>query len=136
MGPLGPVAAHGGLARLDPDGFTYVVDRAKDTINRGGENVYCVEVENALAGAPGVFEVAVVGVPDAMMGEKVGAVVVPRPGATLDVDAFLAHARAHLADFQVPQYVSVRGDVLPRNPGGKVFKPVLRKETDGGPACS
>lgn len=126
----------GDLARLDPDGFTYVVDRAKDMINRGGENVYCVEVENALAGAPGVFEVAVVGVPDAMMGEKVGAVVVPRPGATLDVDAFLAHARAHLADFKVPQYVSVRGDVLPRNPGGKVLKPVLRKETDWGPACS
>ena len=101
-------------------------------INRGGENVYCVEVENALAAAPGVFEVAVVGVPDEMMGEKVGAVVVPTPGTELDRDAFLAHARAHLADFKVPQYLAVRAEVLPRNPGGKVLKPVLRKETEWG----
>ena len=122
----------GDLARIDDDGFTYIVDRAKDMINRGGENVYCVEVENALAAAPGVFEVAVVGVPDTMMGEKVGAVVVPKPGVDLDVDAFLAHARANLADFKVPQYVAVRSEVLPRNPGGKVLKPVLRKETDWG----
>ncbi len=61
-----------------------IVDRKKDMVNRGGENVYCVEVENALA-TPRVFEVAVLGVPDAMMGEKVGAVVVPRPGTGLDV---------------------------------------------------
>ncbi len=82
----------GDLARIDRDGFTYIVDRAKDMINRGGENVYCVEVENALAAAPGVFEVAVIGVPDPMMGEKVGAVVVPVPGTDLDRKAFLAHA--------------------------------------------
>jgi acyl-CoA synthetase (AMP-forming)/AMP-acid ligase II len=122
----------GDLARIDAAGFTYIVDRAKDMINRGGENVYCVEVENALAAAPGVYEVAVVGVPDPMMGEKVGAVVVPRPGAEFDPDAFLAHARQHLADFKVPQYVAVRSAVLPRNPGGKVLKPVLRTETDWG----
>ena len=122
----------GDLARIDDEGFTYIVDRAKDMINRGGENVYCVEVENALAAAPGVFEVAVVGVPDEMMGEKVGAVVVPKPGTSLDRDAFLAHARAHLADFKVPQYLAVRSEVLPRNPGGKVLKPVLRKETEWG----
>ena len=60
-------------------------------INRGGENVYCVEVENALAGAPGVFEVAVVGVPDEMMGEKVGAVIVPSPAARVDVPAVLGY---------------------------------------------
>jgi long-chain acyl-CoA synthetase len=124
----------GDLARIDDDGFTYIVDRAKDMINRGGENVYCVEVENALAAAPGVFEVAVVGVPDPMMGEKVGAVVVPRPGSEFDVERFLAHAREHLADFKVPQFVAVRSAVLPRNPGGKVLKPVLRKETDWTPA--
>ncbi|MGY1686865.1 hypothetical protein ACI8AK_14850 [Geodermatophilus sp. SYSU D00867] len=102
-------------------------------INRGGENVYCVEVENALAAAPGVFEVAVVGVPDPVMGEKVGAVVVPVPGTELDLEAFLAHARAHLADFKVPQFVSVRSAVLPRNPGGKVLKPVLRAESEWAP---
>jgi long-chain acyl-CoA synthetase len=122
----------GDLARISPEGFTYVVDRAKDMINRGGENVYCVEVENALAAAPGVFEVAVVGVPDPVMGEKVGAVVVPQPGAALDEHAFLEHARAHLADFKVPQYLAVRSEVLPRNPGGKVQKPVLRRDTVWG----
>jgi acyl-CoA synthetase (AMP-forming)/AMP-acid ligase II len=124
----------GDLARIDDDGFTYIVDRAKDMINRGGENVYCVEVENALAAAPGVFEVAVVGVADEMMGEKVGAVVVPRPGVDLDVEEFLGFARTQLADFKVPQYVAVRPAVLPRNPGGKVLKPVLRAETEWGPA--
>ena len=67
----------GDLARIDDDGLLYIVDRKKDMINRGGENVYSIEVENALAGAPGVGEAAVVGVPDEMMGEKVGAVIVP-----------------------------------------------------------
>ncbi|MGZ4569947.1 MAG: class I adenylate-forming enzyme family protein [Blastococcus sp.] len=124
----------GDLARIDEEGFTYIVDRAKDMINRGGENVYCVEVENALAAAPGVFEVAVVGVPDTVMGEKVGAVIVPTPGTEFDVEAFLAYARTQLADFKVPQFVAVRSDVLPRNPGGKVLKPVLRSDTEWGPA--
>jgi len=122
----------GDLARIDEEGFTYIVDRAKDMINRGGENVYCVEVENALAAAPGVFEVAVIGVPDEMMGEKVGAVIVPTPGTELDQEAVLAHAREHLADFKVPQYLAVRSELLPRNPGGKVLKPLLRKETAWG----
>jgi long-chain acyl-CoA synthetase len=116
----------GDLGRIDEDGFTYVVDRAKDMINRGGENVYCVEVENALAAAPGVFEVAVIGVPDEMMGEKVGAVLVPTPGGSVDVDEVLMFARHRLADYKVPQYVWVRPEALPRNPGGKVLKPVLR----------
>ena len=106
------------------------VDRVKDMINSGGENVYCVEVENALVAAPGVFEVSVVGVPDEMMGEKVGAIVVPTPGSTFDREAFLAHARSALADFKVPQYLSVLQDVLPRNPSGKVLKSVLRQQTE------
>jgi acyl-CoA synthetase (AMP-forming)/AMP-acid ligase II len=122
----------GDLARVDDDGFTYIVDRAKDMINRGGENVYCVEVENVLSAAPGIFEVVVVGVPDQMMGEKVGAVVVPIPGTTLDRNGFIDYARANLADFKVPQYLVVRNELLPRNPGGKVLKPVLRKELEWG----
>ncbi len=69
-----------------------------------------------------------------MMGEKVGAVVVPRLGVDFDVEAFLAHVWAQLADFKVPQYVAVRSAVLPRNPGGKVLKPVLREETEWGDA--
>jgi long-chain acyl-CoA synthetase len=120
----------GDLARIDDDGRVYIVDRKKDMINRGGENVYCVEVENALAAHPAVGEVAVVGVPDSMMGEKVGAVVVPRPGQELDPAELVTFAREHLADFKVPQYVVVRAEPLPRNPGGKVLKPPLREQTE------
>jgi acyl-CoA synthetase (AMP-forming)/AMP-acid ligase II len=117
----------GDLARIDEAGLVYVVDRKKDMINRGGENVYCVEVENALAAHPAVGEVAVLGVPDPMMGEKVGAVVVPRPGQTLEPGDLVAFARERLADFKVPQYLVVRTEPLPRNPGGKVLKPPLRE---------
>src|SRR5918911_2843757 len=123
----------GDLARIDDEGLVYVVDRKKDMINRGGENVYCVEVENALAAHPAVGEVAVVGVPDSMMGEKVGAVVVPLPGRELDPADLLAFAKERLADFKVPQYVAVRAEPLPRNPGGKVLKPPLREQADWQP---
>jgi len=122
----------GDLARVGADGLLYIVDRKKDMINRGGENVYCIEVENALAGAPGVGEAAVVPVPDEMMGEKVGAVIVSAVAGALDIDAVLAHCRSHLADFKIPQYVAVRAEPLPRNAGGKLLKRTLREETDWG----
>jgi acyl-CoA synthetase (AMP-forming)/AMP-acid ligase II len=122
----------GDLARIDDDGLLYIVDRMKDMINRGGENVYSIEVENVLAAAPGVGEAAVVAVPDEMMGEKVGAVIVASAGASVDVDAVIGYCRAHLADFKVPQYVSVREQPLPRNPGGKLLKRNLREETSWG----
>jgi long-chain acyl-CoA synthetase len=122
----------GDLGRIDDDGLLYIVDRKKDMINRGGENVYSIEVESALAGAPGVGEVAAVGVPDDMMGEKVGAVIVPTGEGAVDVEAVLAHARERVADFKVPQYVALRSEPLPRNPGGKVLKAQLRDETDWG----
>jgi long-chain acyl-CoA synthetase len=122
----------GDLARIDDDGLLYIVDRKKDMINRGGENVYSIEVENALAGAPGVGEAAALAVPDEMMGEKVGAVIVPQAGGQLDIDAVLSHCRAHLADFKVPQYLALREDPLPRNPSGKVLKTQLREETEWG----
>ena len=120
----------GDVARIDDEGLVYLVDRVKDMINRGGENVYCVEVENALAGAPGVYEAAVLGVPDEMMGEKVGAVIVPMPGVSLDVPAVLGYLGEHIADFKVPQYVAVSGTPLPRNPGGKLLKRRLREDVD------
>jgi long-chain acyl-CoA synthetase len=122
----------GDLARIDDEGLLYIVDRKKDMINRGGENVYSIEVENALAGAPGVGEVAAVGVPDEMMGEKVGAVIVPAPGSELDIDAVVSYCRSRLADFKVPQYVALREQPLPRNPSGKVLKAQLREETEWG----
>jgi long-chain acyl-CoA synthetase len=124
----------GDLARLDAEGFVQIVDRAKDMVNRGGENVYCVEVENALAAYPAVFEVAVLGVPDEMMGEKVGAVIVPKPHSRLDVADLLAFTRTRIADFKVPEYVFVRNEPLPRNPGGKILKKRLREEIDWGNA--
>jgi acyl-CoA synthetase (AMP-forming)/AMP-acid ligase II len=105
-------------------------------INRGGENVYCVEVENALNLYAAVGEVAVLGVPDQMMGEKVGAVIVPMPGEKFDLEDFAGFARQHLADFKVPQFVAVREEPLPRNAGGKVLKPVLREETSWTPMPS
>lgn len=123
----------GDLARIDDEGLTHIVDRAKDMINRGGENVYSVEVENALAGAPGVADAAVVGVPDEMLGEKVGAVIVPLPGTVFETGPVLEHLRATLADFKVPQFFTVRDEPLPRNPGGKILKRPLRERTDWGP---
>jgi long-chain acyl-CoA synthetase len=122
----------GDMARIDNEGFVQIVDRLKDMICRGGENVYCVEVENVLAQHPGVFEVAVLGVPDEMMGEKVGAVVVPLPGAAPDAREIHAFVKERIADFNAPQYVSFRTEPLPRNPAGKVVKPALRDATDWG----
>jgi long-chain acyl-CoA synthetase len=120
----------GDIALLDEDGFCTIADRKKDMVNRGGENVYCVEVENVLASHPAVFEVAVLGVPDTMMGEKVGAIVVTRPGESLDPHDLVAFAAKSLADFKIPQFVAIRSDPLPRNPGGKVLKATLRTETE------
>ena len=125
----------GDLARIDDEGLVYLVDRVKDMINRGGENVYCVEVENALAGAPGVYEAAVLGVPDEMMGEKVGAVIVPMPGVSVDVPAVFDYLGAHIADFKIPQYVAVSATPLPRNPGGKLLKRQLREDVDWAAAA-
>ena len=117
----------GDVARIDGDGFVEILDRKKDLINRGGEKVYCVEVESALAAHPAVFEAAVLSVPDAMMGEKVGAVVVPKPGEAISVGDLLNHVQHRLARFKIPQYVVIRSEYLPRNPGGKILKKALRQ---------
>ena len=124
----------GDVARID-DGIVRIVDRAKDMINRGGENVYSVEVENVLAAHPDVLEVAVVGVADPVMGEKVGAVVLPRPGVTAEelIPSLFAFAREQLADYKVPQFVRVLDRPLPRNAGGKVLKRPLREAGDWTP---
>src|SRR4051794_16286323 len=123
---------HTGDVATITDGIVRIVDRAKDMINRGGENVYSVEVENALAAHPDVLEVAVVGVADPVMGEKVGAVVLPRGGVPAEelVPSLIAFARTRLADFKVPQFVRVLEAPLPRNAGGKVLKSPLRQATE------
>src|SRR5260370_18570885 len=122
----------GDLSRIDGEGFVQIVDRKKDMVNRGGENVYCVEVENALAAHPAVFETAVMGVPDAMMGEKVGAIVVLKPGANADPREIREFLHARLADFKIPQFMIMRPDALPRNPGGKILKGRVRNGAGGG----
>jgi acyl-CoA synthetase (AMP-forming)/AMP-acid ligase II len=120
----------GDMARIDSEGFVQIVDRKKDMVNRGGENVYCVEVENALAAHPAVLEVAVLGVPDTMMGEKVGAAIVLKPGVKAETGEILQFAKKNLADFKVPQYLVLRSEPLPRNPGGKLLKKQLRESVD------
>jgi long-chain acyl-CoA synthetase len=120
----------GDVGRLDDDGFLYVVDRLKDVVIRGGENVYAAEVEAALYEHPDVAEAAIVGVPDERYGEAVAAVVRLRPGATTDVDGLRAHVAGRLAAFKVPSIVRVTGDPLPRNAAGKVLKRELRTLLD------
>jgi long-chain acyl-CoA synthetase len=118
----------GDVARLDDDNFIYIVDRAKDMIIRGGENVYSVQVEAALFEHPAVADVAVIGVPHPTLGEEVGAVVVLRPGSRVTADELGLHVKARLAGFMVPTHVFFRSEPLPRNPQGKVLKRQLRDE--------
>jgi steroid-24-oyl-CoA synthetase len=116
----------GDLGYRDAEGFFYVVDRAKDMILRGGENVYCVEIENCLADHPEIDEAAVVGVPDPELGERVKAVVRRVPGSALSPAAVRSHVAAHLASFKVPELVEFTDEPLPRNPAGKLLKNLLR----------
>jgi long-chain acyl-CoA synthetase len=118
----------GDLGYLDEDGFTHVVDRLKDVVIRGGENVYAAEVEAALFEHPDVADAAVVGVPHPTLGEEVAAVVLARPGRDLDRADVQAHVAQRLAAFKVPSVVVVREAELPRNASGKVLKRQLREE--------
>jgi long-chain acyl-CoA synthetase len=122
----------GDVARIDEEGFIYIVDRAKDVIIRGGENVYSVEVESVLFEHPAVADCAVVGVPDPVLGELVGAVLVLRPGHKVAADELARHVRDHLAAYNVPTHFWFRDGPLPRNPAGKVLKRSLRTELVGG----
>jgi long-chain acyl-CoA synthetase len=116
----------GDIGYLDADGFLYLVERAKDMIIRGGENVYCVEIENVLFDHPDVVDAAVVGVAHKTLGEEVKAVVQLRPGSTTTADDLRNWCRERLANFKVPEYVELRDEPLPRNPAGKVLKNLLR----------
>jgi long-chain acyl-CoA synthetase len=116
----------GDLGYRDREGFYFVVDRAKDMILRGGENVYCVEIENCLADHPEIDEAAVVGVPDLELGERVKAIVRRRPGSTLSEEQVRKQVAAHLAAFKVPEFVEFIDRPLPRNPAGKILKNLLR----------
>jgi len=118
----------GDVARLDEENFIYIVDRAKDMIIRGGENVYSVQVEAALFEHPAVADCAVIGVPDPTLGEEVGAVIVLRPGAKVTAEELRLHVKDRLAGFMVPTHIWFRAEPLPRNPQGKILKRELRDE--------
>ena len=118
----------GDLGYLDEDGYLYVVDRAKDIVIRGGENVYCVEVEGRLVEHPEVMEAAVIGVPHARLGEEVGAVVRVRAGSSVDADELRAHVGETLAGFKVPAHLWIREEELPKTATGKILKRELKKE--------
>lgn len=116
----------GDAGYIDADGYLFLHDRIKDMIVSGGENVYPAEVENALHAHPAVAEVAVIGVPDPRWGEAVKAVVVPRPGATIDAGEVIAFARERLAGYKTPKSVDII-DALPRNAAGKLLRRALRE---------
>ena len=121
----------GDIARIDEDGYLYILDRAKDMLIRGGENIYCVEVENILYDHPRVMDAAIVGIPHPVLGEEVGAVVQITPGDPVSVEELKAHVAKHLANFKVPIHIDMRADPLPRNPNGKILKRQLREEVIG-----
>ena len=121
--------ATGDVGRFE-GGRLYINSRARDMILRAGENVYPVEIENRLDGHPDVAEVAVVGADHPELGQEVKAIVVPRPGATLDTDALAAWCREALSAYKVPSQWEVRADPLPRNAVGKVLKNVLTGEAE------
>jgi acyl-CoA synthetase (AMP-forming)/AMP-acid ligase II len=119
----------GDVMRLDQDGFLYFVDRSKDMIKPGGENVYSIEVETALLQHPAVVDCAVVGVPDSRWGEAVKAIVVLAPGQTLTIDELDAHCRAVLAGYKRPRWYELT-EAIPRSPIGKIVKKDLRDAHD------
>ncbi len=116
----------GDLARMDDEGFVYIVDRAKDMLIRGGENIYCVEVENALYDHPSVMDAAVIGIPHKILGEEPGAVVHLKPGAEATEQELRAHVAKQLAAFKVPVKIVFWPDNLPRNANGKIVKKDLK----------
>ena len=118
----------GDIARLDEDGFVYIVDRAKDMLIRGGENVYCVEIEGVLYEHPAIADAAVIGIPHPVLGEEVGAIVQVRPGSRVTAGDVQEHVASRLAAFKVPVRVWFVDEPLPRNPAGKILKRQLREE--------
>ena len=121
----------GDLGRLDDEGFITLVDRKKDMVITGGENVYSAEVEDVLFAHPAVAEAAVIGIPDPKWGESVFAVVVLRPGTAATAEELIAHSRSLLAKYKTPKGVAFV-DALPRNAAGKVLKRELRGRFGGG----
>jgi long-chain acyl-CoA synthetase len=118
----------GDIGHLDEEGFVYISDRAKDMILRGGENIYCAEVEATIYQHPAVYEAAVYGIPDERLGEELACHVMVKPGETLDASDLQQFVGQHLAKFKVPTRVAIVQEQLPRNASGKILKRDLRDE--------
>ncbi|WP_240613522.1 class I adenylate-forming enzyme family protein [Pueribacillus theae] len=117
----------GDMARMDEEGFVYIMDRKKDMINRGGEKIFSVEVENALYNHPSVLEAAVVGVPDPVYGEQVKAFIVKKEGTEVSAEELKSFLSERLARYKIPKEIDFISE-LPRNPGGKVLKNILTNQ--------
>ncbi len=122
----------GDIGRVDDEGFVYLVDRAKDMVLRGGENVYSAEVEAAIYEHPAVYEAAVFGIPHERLGEEVAAAVLPKPGQTIDVAELQRFVGERLAPFKVPSRIEIHTESLPRNAAGKILKRDLRDAMAAG----
>ena len=129
-----PFKKTGDLARLDAEGFCYIIDRAKDMLIRGGENIYCVEVENALYEHPAVMDAAVIGIPHRILGEEPAAAVHLKDGCTATEEELRHFVAQQLAAFKVPVKILFLPETLPRNPNGKIMKKDLKGLFEGVPA--
>ncbi len=118
----------GDVARIDEEGFIFLVDRKKDMVLRGGENVYCAEVEATLHQHPAIAECCVFGVPDARLGEEVAAAIVLRPGESVSAETLREHCVGLAARHKAPRYIWLRDEPLPRNASGKFLKRELREQ--------
>ena len=118
----------GDVGYMDEDGFVYIVDRIKEIIIRGGENISCLEVEAAIYTHPAVYEAAVFGLPDERLGEIVGAAIVLKEGAELTSDDLRSFLAEHLAGFKIPAHIWFRDEQLPRIASGKIFKRQLKAD--------
>ena len=118
----------GDIGRIDADGFIYVMDRKKDMVLRGGENIYCVEVEAGIYHHPSIAEVVVFGVPDERLGEDVGVAIVLKDGHTLTEDELTAHCLERMAKFKIPNHIWFSAEPFPRNASGKFLKREVREK--------
>src|SRR5690606_35925322 len=112
----------GDIVRMDAEGFVYVLDRVKDMLIRGGENIYCVEIEDVLVSHPAVIDAAVIGLPHRVWGEEVGAVVQLKPGESVTEADLIAYAGRMLPPYKTPVRIDVRLEEFPRNASGKTLK--------------